>query len=310
MDESESGTDLQACEDCLAPAEAFSVVASEPRLRILEALWNADERPVTFSDLRRAVDVDDSAQFNYHLGKLTGQFVKKSEDGYDFRYAGAKVVRAVLEGAFNQDPVLEPFEIDENCFECGGRLEASYAEEVMTIACSECGRRHGQYPFPPGGLNDRSREEALDAFNQRVRHLHCLAADGVCPECGGHMNTEIVRDPRKLELDVGVVHRCTQCRHEIHSAVGLRLLDQAEVVSFYREKGIDLPATPYWQLGWCVSDAFTTVLSDDPWRIRVRMPAGGEQLRVTVDGDLDVVSVERRRETADADVTAPSPDTA
>lgn len=127
MDESESGTDLVACEDCLAPAEAFAVVANETRLRILEALWNASERPVTFSELRRAVDMRDSAQFNYHLGKLTGQFVKKTDEGYDFHYAGKKVVRAVLEGSFNQDPVLEPFEIDGVCIECGGRLEASYA---------------------------------------------------------------------------------------------------------------------------------------------------------------------------------------
>ena len=298
MDDSQP--DLQACEDCLPPAEAFSVVASEPRLRILEALWKASERPVTFSELRRAVDMDDSAQFNYHLGKLTGQFVKKTGEGYDFRYAGAKVVRAVLEGSFNQDPVLEPFEVDGTCFECGGRLEARYADEVMTIECGRCAHRHGQYPFPPGGLNDRSHEEVLDAFNQRVRHLHCLAADGVCPECGGRMDTEIVRRPRKLELEIGVVHRCTQCRHEIHSAVGLRLLDQSDVVSFYREEGIDLPATPYWRLGWCVCDDFTTVLSEDPWRIQVRMPAGGEELRVTVDGDLVVTSVERRREVADA----------
>jgi len=304
MDEQPS--DLQACEDCLAPAEAFSVVASETRLRILEALWNAPEKPVTFSELRRAVEMDDSAQFNYHLGKLTGQFVKKTDAGYDFRYAGAKVVRAVLEGSFNQDPELAPFAIDGTCFECGSGLNARYAEEVMTIECSSCAHRHGQYPFPPGGLNDRSHEEVLDAFNQRVRHLHCLAADGVCPECGGRMDTEVVRNPEKLELDLGVVHRCTQCRHEIHSAVGLRLLDQADVVSFYRAKGTDLPATPYWRLGWCVSDDFTTVLSDDPWRIRVRMPVGDQQLRVTVDGDLAVVSVERRRETADvAHPTAP-----
>ena len=310
MDEQPS--DIQVCEDCLAPAEAFSVVASETRLRILEALWNTPDRPVTFSELRRAVEMDDSAQFNYHLDKLTGQFVKKVEAGYVFRYAGEKVVRAVLEGSFNQDPELPPFEIDGSCIDCGGGLEARYAEELMTIECGECRHRHGQYAFPPGGLNDRSRAEILDAFNQRVRHLHCLAADGVCPECGGRMGSKIVREPRKLELDIGVVHRCSQCRHEIRSAVGLRLLDQSDVVSFYREQGIDLPATPYWRLGWCVSNDFATVLSEDPWRIRLRMPVDGEELRMTVDGDLDVVSVERRRETREAmdSPRSTAPDTA
>ena len=52
------------CEDCLAPAEAFSVVANESRLAILEALWRAPHRPVSFSERRRAAGMTDSAQFN------------------------------------------------------------------------------------------------------------------------------------------------------------------------------------------------------------------------------------------------------
>lgn len=55
------------CEDCLAPAEAFSVVANESRLAILEALWRAPDNSVGFSELRREVRMTDSAQF-----KLSG----------------------------------------------------------------------------------------------------------------------------------------------------------------------------------------------------------------------------------------------
>jgi DNA-binding transcriptional ArsR family regulator len=60
---------IQACEDCIAPAEAFSVVANETRLSILEALWRAPHSPVSFSELRQRVGMADSAQFNYHLGR-------------------------------------------------------------------------------------------------------------------------------------------------------------------------------------------------------------------------------------------------
>lgn len=281
------------CEDCLAPAEAFSVVANESRLAILEALWRAPDGPVSFSELRREVGMADSAQFNYHLGKLTGQFVRSVDDGYECRHAGEKVVRAVLEGSFNENPSLEPFDIEGRCVACGGSLQARYADERLTIACSRCTKRHGHYPFPPGGLNDRTREEVVAAFDQRVRHLHCLAADGVCPECGGRMRTELTRDDAWLGTAIGVSHECVQCRHTLRSTVGLRLLDHSAVVSFHRDHGIDLCATPYWHHAWCVSDDHTTVRSADPWDIEVAILLGGEELRIALDGDLAVTGVER-----------------
>ncbi|WP_435176559.1 ArsR/SmtB family transcription factor [Halorussus sp. AFM4] len=288
----ESG--IQDCEDCVAPAEAFSVIANETRLSILEALWKAGDRPVSFSELRREVGMRDSAQFNYHLKQLTDHFVVQTDDGYDFRQAGKKVVRAILAGSFNEHPEMGPFEVEGTCADCGAGLQAYYHDEMLAIDCTECGKNHGEYPFPPGGLNDRSREEVMDAFNQRVRHLHCLAADGVCPECNGRMTTTVTRDTEDyLGLEVRVDHECEQCRHQLYSAVGLSLLDQSDVVTFHREHGVDLCTTPYWKLDWCVSDEHTTVLSDDPWKIRVEIPLDDEVLSVTLDGDLTVLDIER-----------------
>ncbi|USZ67161.1 helix-turn-helix domain-containing protein [Halorussus salilacus] len=285
---------LRNCEDCVAPEEAFSVIANESRLSILEALWKADERPVSFSELRREVGMRDSAQFNYHLKQLTDHFVVGTDEGYDFRQAGKKVVRSILAGSFNEHPEMEPFELDETCALCGGSLEASYDDEMLAIDCLDCAKNHGRYPFPPGGLNDRTRGEIMDAFNQRVRHLHCLAADGVCPECNGRMSTAITHDTEDyLGLGVRVDHRCEQCRHRLYSAVGLSLLDQSDVVTFHRDHGVDVCTKPYWDLAWCVTDEHTTVLSEDPWRIRVEIPLGDEVLAVTLDGDLDVVELER-----------------
>jgi DNA-binding transcriptional ArsR family regulator len=315
---------IQDCEDCVAPAEAFSVIASETRLAILEALWEAEERPVPFSDLRREVGMRDSAQFNYHLDKLRDHFLHKTEDGYDLRHAGKKVVRAVLAGEFNQTPRIEPFEIEGECAECGGPLQAEYADEHISIECAECGSLHGEYDFPPGGLRGRDREELMRAFDQRVRHLHCLAKDGVCPECGGRMTSEIVRDDEVLGLEVRVDHYCVQCAHRLLSSVGIGLLDQSDVVAAHRAHGIDLSSRPYWTLPWCVTDQHTTVVSTDPWRVAVEIPLaemaetdpdaapaaipdgagqytpavcgeGGhppEILRVVLDGDLSVRSVE------------------
>jgi hypothetical protein len=239
--------------------------------------------------------VKTSAPPPYHLGKLTGQFVRKVDGGYEFRHAGEKVVRAVLEGSFNENPRLEPFDIDGRCVACDASLQARYADERLTIECPDCGKRHGRYPFPPGGLNDRTREEVVAAFDQRVRHLHCLAADGVCPECGGRMETELTPDDDWLGTSVGVSHECVQCRHTLRSTVGLRLLDHSAVVAFHRDHGIDLCATPYWHHAWCVSDERTTIRSVEPWDIELSIPLDGERLRVTLDGDLVVTEIERNK---------------
>ncbi|MFB6173498.1 MAG: ArsR family transcriptional regulator [Halobacteriales archaeon] len=286
---------LRDCEDCLDPAEAFAIVGSEHRLAILEALWAADERPVGFSELRRMVGIEDSAGFNYHLGELRGQFVEKTDEGYDFLEAGRQVVSAILAGSFTEHPELEPFGIDGECAVCGATLEAAYVDERITVECPECGHGHGEYPFPPGGLHGRSREEVMRAFAERVRHLHCLAADGVCPECNGRMGTTVRRDPDCcLGVDVQVEHACAQCGHTLCSAVGLVLLDTAEVVTFYRDHGIDLNSKPYWDLAWCVTDEHTTVLSEDPWEVRVDIPLDEEALCVVLDGSLTILDVKRR----------------
>ncbi|RQH01752.1 winged helix-turn-helix domain-containing protein [Natrarchaeobius oligotrophus] len=296
---------LLECTDCLDPADAFALIGNDTRLAILEALWAAEEQPVSFSELRRTVGVRDSAQFNYHLQQLTGHFVRKVDGtpdggagGYEFRHAGEKVVRSILAGSFTESPTLEPFEVTGACVSCGGPLRASYRDEQFTIACLDCGQRHGEYPFPPGGLNDRTPEEIAEAFDHRVRHLHCLAADGVCPECNGRMGSTIVEDGECcLGVGVRVDHECRQCGHALCSTVGLRLLDHSEVVGFHRERGVHLDERPYWTLPWCVSDRYTRVLERDPYRLEVRIPVGADRLSVAMDGELNVLetSVETDR---------------
>ncbi|WP_330631002.1 winged helix-turn-helix domain-containing protein [Halocatena halophila] len=289
-----SRADIQVSDDCVAPAEAFSIVGNETRLSILEALFEHSERPVRFSELRKTVGLRDSAQFNYHLDKLTPQFVVRTDAGYDLRTAGERVVQAVLSGSFNEHPYVEPFALSDPCTNCGTPLSVRYEDEQLAIDCEDCGRGHGTYTFPPGGLTDRSRSELLRAFDQRVRHRHCLAADGVCPVCSGRMETTIVPEGDCcLGVGLRAEHSCANCNHELCSAIGLRLLDQSDVVSFYADHGIDCSSTPYWRFDWCVSDDCTTVLQTDPWRIEVALSADEQTLLVELDGSLAVQHTER-----------------
>lgn len=293
--ETDAVLDLEVPES-LAPAEAFALLGNETRIAILQELWRAPEEPVAFSELRRRVGVEDSAQFNYHLGKLTGHFVARTEDGYRFRYAGEKVVRAILAGTFTERLDLT-FAVEGTCHDCGAGLRARYEDERLGIECPACGAEYGRYAFPPGGLRDRTPEEVAAAFNQRVRHLHCLAADGVCPECGGVVTTTVVADEAGVTgQSVRVDHECERCHHRIRSPVGVSLLDDGTVLAFHEEHGVDLPAVPYWTLAWCVTDESLTVESRDPWRVSLDIPLGGELLRVTVDGDLRVIRTARTLE--------------
>lgn len=285
----------QESEHCLRPAEAFALVGDETRVRILEALWHVDEQPAQFSTLYELAETDNSARFNYHLDRLTGHFIRKTDDGYELRTAGESVVQAIVEGSFNAHPDLDPFDTGDECTRCGEPLLARYEEEMLAIHCPACGRTHGEYSFPPGGLLGRDHDEVLTAFNQRVRHLHCLAKDGVCPECSGQMKTALVREGDCcLDVDLRAEYTCSQCQHRVCSTIGLALLDQSPVVAFYRDHGIDIGTTPYWQLEWCVSDAYTTVRSTDPWRIEVSIPLDGETLTVTLDGALRLIETQRR----------------
>ncbi len=287
---------IQECEECVAPADAFALVGNETRLSILEALWEAEKRPARFSAIREEVGMVDSAQFNYHLSKLTDQFVRKTDEGYELRTAGRKVVQAVLAGSFNQHPRRE-IDIDDPCTRCGEPLAASYEDERLSIHCPACGRCHGEYTFPPGGLHGRTDSEILEAFDQRVRHLHCLAKDGVCPECNGRMRTTIERPEGEtdccLDADLRAEHVCEQCDHRLCSAIGLVLLDQSDVVAFARDQGVRLSETPYWQLEWCVSDAPVTVVDEDPLRMQVDVTVGDATLQVTLNDELSIVSTGR-----------------
>lgn len=283
-------------EHCLRPARAFSLLGDETRVRILEALWQGGDGPASFSALYDAVEADNSARFNYHLRQLTGQFVRKTEEGYALRTAGENVVRAIVAGSFNAHPTLDPFETGDACTQCGETLVARYEEEKLAVECPACGVGHGEYAFPPGALLGRDRPEILSAFDRRVRRLHRLARDGVCPECSGRTRTSIVRESEGeccLDVDLRAEYECQQCRHARCSTIGLSLLDRTPVVAFHRDHGIDVDAIPYWRFDWCVGDAGTAVRGTDPWRIDVSISIDGDVLRTTLDGDLALLDASR-----------------
>lgn len=73
----------------LAADELFGILGNETRMRILQTLWEAfafedyvvrEQEPTSFSELRARTEVEDSGNFDYHLGKPVGSLVEHREE--------------------------------------------------------------------------------------------------------------------------------------------------------------------------------------------------------------------------------------
>jgi len=116
---SSSGTD-ETAEG--APSDALAVLGEETRVRILRVLAETGE-PMSFSELRRAVGVEDAGRFNYHLSRVCEHFVREVGSGYELDSAGAQLVTAAdveLAGREEVADAVDPGP-DESCPVCGER---------------------------------------------------------------------------------------------------------------------------------------------------------------------------------------------
>jgi predicted RNA-binding Zn-ribbon protein involved in translation (DUF1610 family) len=272
-----------------APDRAFWLLSDETRIAILRALWAADEKPVSFTDLRERVGNPNSGQFNYHLNKLRDHFVLKADGGYELSQAGREVVRAVHAGSITDQPQVDPAPTDGHCVECGASLVVRY-DEYGIIECSDCGETVMWNEFPPAGLTDRTPTEVAETFDEWTRSRFHLAMDGICPNCATAMTTTIHTG---TDGDVSTTHQCGNCNYEARAPLFGHVIRHPAVVSFYHAHGIDILSATYWELQAYAREFEEDVVTDDPWTARVTIEADGDQLHLTLDDQLSVVDVEK-----------------
>ncbi|MFB6186381.1 MAG: winged helix-turn-helix domain-containing protein, partial [Halobacteriaceae archaeon] len=225
----------------LSPDEAFAVLGNETRVSILQTLGGEDD-PLTFTELRNRVGIRQGSQFNYHLDKLVGHFVRKTDEGYTLRQAGTRVVEAVLSGAVTETVVIEPTRLDAPCPYCGADIEISYREERLLVRCTDCvgsfgskestSKSIGTVPpqtltlsyLPSAGVSGRSPQDILD-FSPGLSRVETITmANGNCPRCAGSVDQsiEVCDDHRpngaicgncNTRFAVIYDYRCTNCNH-------------------------------------------------------------------------------------------------
>lgn len=271
---------------------ALGSLANETRLRIVQAMLAGEREPMSFSELKEAVGVEDSGQFSYHLGKLTGRFLRRTGEGYELRYSGLALYHAMLAGIPFGEERPRYFGVGGDCPACGDGLALEFDRDVLTISCPSCDTVLHSVPYPVGGVEGRTDEAVLCAFDRRTRSVIYQAVGGVCPWCAGPMESTLSFDDEDCEEHPPghvVKHECDRCDGGLVTTVGEVLLTHPAVVSFCFDHGVDVGAVPTWELDFCVTDRAVTVESTDPVRVRVEVELDGDVLELVVDGELSVL---------------------
>ncbi|WP_435067509.1 winged helix-turn-helix domain-containing protein [Haloplanus sp. C73] len=289
----------------LSPDDAFTLLANQTRIKIIRALGEVSTpgapEALAFSELRRRADISGSGRFNYHLGKLVGEFVEETESGYRLNYAGIRVYQAIKAGTFTDRVRREPFELDDDCHVCGASQEAAYLDGTFRVRCADddCGATFYRYFCPPSSLTDRERAGVLRAANERLQREIASMAKGVCPWCSGRMTSRVLPTDAEMPLrdnpaiEHRVLHACETCDGSVYTRLGGLLVTHPAVVAFYHDHAIDVTRRHIWSLPFAASDERTTVTSEDPWRATVRIDCGDDTLRIRLDDDPSVVETAR-----------------
>lgn len=284
----------------LPPDEAFELVAHETRFRVLETLVGVED-PLAFGDLRERVGVDDPGQFNYHLRKLTGRFVRSDGDGYELAPAGRRVVGAVLSGGYTKALDADPVATDATCLVCGSEMETRFRDDKIEIRCRECDSNYTNTPIPAGIFEGVAPEDAPAVVDRWLKRIHSTADYGFCHNCDGSLTVTVVvegdeKAPDGLGEDgveAAVCYECDRCGFDWYSSFPFVATLHPAVVGFHHERGIDVRTTPFWELDWIEMDA-AAVETRDPLRVEVSVTLDDETRVFAFDADLNVV--EERRE--------------
>jgi len=286
-----------------AQTDAFDILGHELRLSIVETL-GARQRanswspvPMEFEELRRAVGSQDSGRFNYHLDKLLGTYLDRTDAGYVLTPAGFEVSSAILRGSYadvSAGPVEGP--IDGECPVCAADVTGVYEDGLFRIVCPEHGNVFSN-TVPPAVAIGRDIDAIHAAAGRDIGQMFEQARDGVCPECSGHIEMTIPAGEQRhdehtaadSDSTVFADFECRRCRLVFDAELHWLAFDHPAVVAFYHDHGIDIRPRHHIYPG----DTSHAVVSEEPLRARIAFHVDDERLEVVLDEEGRVVETER-----------------
>ncbi|WP_327051139.1 DUF7351 domain-containing protein [Halomicrococcus gelatinilyticus] len=288
--------------DASPSTDLFELVGQEARMAILRALLSArresDDPHHSFTELKEAAGIEDTGRFNYHLGRLVGTVVAKTDDGYRLSRYGFRVLAPMTAGLYDPDTTVDGIELPGTCHECGGSLRVESEENSLRVVC-RAGHTVNEGIFGHADVvADQSPEEAAATLGLVNTQATEPGVSGVCPKCHRRREGEI----EWLDRGDCYVYRapCDGCGSRFMATVGSCVATHPTVACFLADRGVDVRRRVPWTLPFRQAGA-ETVVSEDPLRLRVAVgtDVADDPLQVTVDREGSVVGVDQLAEGAD-----------
>lgn len=264
----------------------FDLVGQSDRAAILTALGEYARREpdgdgLAFSALREWVGHDDPGNFNYHLQRLVGGPVERTDAGYRLSTVGQRLLSVVTAERFDPDQTVT-LDATADCPVCGATSTVEYTDGRLQIDCSthtaafdigpEVVERVGVATACRIGL----RQGVIDTGSFRA---------GVCPGCEGPVDAGFVVD----DGDPWFEATCRRCGLHLSNTPAGCVLDHPAVVSLCWRHDIDVRTAGQRILA---TRTESRVERRDPLRIAVEVSVADECLRLLLDDDGEVCEVD------------------
>ncbi|MFC5136553.1 MULTISPECIES: DUF7351 domain-containing protein [Haloferacaceae] len=293
-------------------ADMFSLLSDESRVGILravavaqseQALSNSGFAPLSFSDIYERVAIDNTSKLSYHLGELTGTYLRKTEDGYVFTHAGEQIIRFILAQNFRRPPDIDSIETEGMCLFCGEtQLEAGLDDQYFIVQCPSCEQPVTGYIVTPAQARAHSGPALLESLKRKQAAEFGLVQDGICPECGGVIRTEILDAseqslPDEVPVSYFAIEECEACLRRYSGPLTYCVAFRPAAIAFYWDHGVNILGTGWWELHRYLRDGRWSAeqVATDPVEYRVELRYEDAVLRVFLDGDARTMRTERVR---------------
>lgn len=303
--------------------DAFALLGNKIRAEIIkmfgEEYIQENSAPVLrFSEVRSRMDGDiDPSRLHYHLRKLVGHFIEKTDNAYRLGPQGALFFVFVRAGFFSQQnmAVADKQEghmsvnVEFDCHYCRTSVDATVNGGTVRVQCPTCEHLYDSLEPLSGVFEGEDDMGQLSHFSKWANFIHLGWARGICPICGYLLGAEFL-EPDEIPLSrqskrdkVRVFRPCNHCGLSYYLSVGEALLADPDLLSFCYDHGVDVVSTSVWELEFAATDKHVTVRSTNPWEVALQVTYDGDTLELVVNGDLTVIE---RNRSGVSDESSPS----
>ena len=295
--------------------DIFRLLADDTRVDILRAAAVAQYEleqvgsgaaALAFSEIYDYVEVENTSKLSYHLGELTGTYLRKSDDGYSLTHAGERIVRFILSGNYQQPDSFEPKPVEGVCVFCGEEaLEATLSHQFFRIDCSACKKPVTGQPITPAQVETHDDEALIQSIKRQSAEVSKQLRSGMCPECGAHLSTDVIDvsgNPLPDADSFLVVSTCEKCLREYNSPLTYSVVHHPASIAFHWDRGVDVSSRGIWEFNEHLYEGDWTSerIESNPDEYEVVLRHENDAVRLRLDSTARVKRTERvRRENSE-----------